>query len=119
MNKSLLAGVLLCFAAVAHAGVNVWTHHNDNSRTGANLSETQLTPANVNTTQFGKLWDYEVDSAIYAQPLIVQNVTIPGLGTHNVVIVATMNNTVYALDADNNSGANLAPLWETNFNDPA
>ena len=119
MKKQLLAAIALSFTAVAQAGVNVWTHRNDNNRTGANLSETQLTPANVNTTQFGKLWDYEVDSSVYAQPLIIQNVSIPGLGVHNVLLVATMNNTVYAFDADNNNGANVAPLWETNFNDPA
>ena len=75
-------------------------------------------PTNIKSGQFGKLWDYEVDSSIYGQPLIVQNVAIPGLGTHNLVIVATMNNTVYAFDADNNFGANVAPLWQTNFNDP-
>ena len=115
MRNVSFAGVLLaCFTAQAHAAVNVWTHHYDNSRTGTNLSETQLSPANVNSTQFGKLWDYEVDSQIYAQPLLVQNVTVPAKGTHNVVFVATMNNSVYAFDADNNSAANLAPLWVTN-----
>src|ERR1700759_1857034 len=101
MKKLLLAGVLMLAGAAAHAGVNVWTHHNDNNRTGANLSETQLTPANVNTGTFGKLWDYEVDSSVYAQPLIVQNVNISGLGVHNVLLIASMNNTVYAFDADN------------------
>jgi hypothetical protein len=119
MKKLPLAAALLFCASVVHAGVDVPMHHNDANHTGANLAETQLTPSNVNSAQFGKLWDYEVDSEVYAQPLIVQNVTIPGLGTHDVVIVATMNNTVYAFDADNNLGANVQPLWQTNFNDPA
>ena len=117
--KKIFLAMLLLVAATAHAGVSVWTHRNDNSRTGANLGETQLTPANINTAQFGKLWDYEVDASVYAQPLVIQGVTIPGLGTHNVLLVATMNNTVYAFDADTNAGQNVAPLWEVNFNDPA
>ncbi|HTV78400.1 MAG TPA: fibronectin type III domain-containing protein, partial [Steroidobacteraceae bacterium] len=119
MKNSALAAALLCASGVHAAGVNVLMHHNDTSHTGANLAETQLTTANVNSAQFGKLWDYEVDSEVYAQPLIIQGITIPGLGTHDLLIVATMNNTVYAFDADNNLGANVAPLWQTNFNDPA
>ena len=119
MKKLLLAALLFGATLVHAAGVNVLMHHNDSSHTGANLAETQLTPANVNSGQFGKLWDYEVDSEFYAQPLVVQGITIPGMGTHDLVIVATMNNTVYAFDADNNTGANVAPLWQTNFNDPA
>src|ERR1700720_2654562 len=72
--------------AQTYTGVLTW--HNDNQRTGQNLAETILTPANVNPKQFGKLFTYPVDGQIYAQPLYVYGVTIPGQGAHNVVYVA-------------------------------
>jgi hypothetical protein len=85
----------------------VFTYHNDPGRTGQNLNETILTPANVNPKRFGKLFSDPVDGFVYAQPLYVSNVVIPGQGAHNVVYVATQNDTVYALDADQPG----APLW--------
>lgn len=91
----------------------VLTQHNDNSRTGANLQEVQLTTSNVNQNQFGKLFTRQVDGQIYAQPLYVSNVTIPNKGTHNVVYVATMHNSVYAFDADDPHAA--APLWRASL----
>jgi Bacterial Ig-like domain (group 3)/MBG domain (YGX type)/PQQ enzyme repeat len=97
---------------VAAAQVNVYTRSNDNSRTGANLQETILTPANVNSTNFGKLFTIATDGQIYAQPLYVSNLAIAG-GTHNVVFVASMLNTVYALDADTG-----ATLWTQNYGSP-
>ncbi|HTS21077.1 MAG TPA: hypothetical protein VMN79_04630, partial [Casimicrobiaceae bacterium] len=100
------------------AQVSVWTHRYDNARTGANVAETQLNVSNVNSSQFGKLFSYAVDSDIYTQPLLIQGVSIPGKGTHNVVYVATTNNSVYAFDADNNLGANGTALWQVNFNGP-
>jgi hypothetical protein len=92
------------------AQVSVTTWRNDISRTGQNLSETILNPSDVNATQFGKLFSQPVDGYVYAQPLYMPNVTIAGV-SHNVVFVATENDSVYAFDADNNGGTNSSPLW--------
>ena len=92
----LLAAMLQLPQAQA---ANVLTQHNDLSRTGANTSETILTPANVNSNNFGKLFTDGVDGQVYAQPLYVENLSISG-GTHNVVFVCTESNSVYAFDAD-------------------
>jgi hypothetical protein len=120
--RCLLSALLLnaaLLSAPALAQVGQLTHHNDAARSGANLSETQLTTANVNVGQFGKLFSYPVDADIYAQPLVVPGIAIPGKGTHTVLYVTTMNNSVYAFDADTNQGANAQPLWQVNFNNPA
>jgi len=93
---------------------SVLTYHNDNQRTGANTAETTLTPANVNVKTFGKLYAFAVDSVIYGQPLYVPNVPINGIA-HNVVMVATENNTIYAFDADNKVST---PLWKAHVGIP-
>jgi IPT/TIG domain/Fibronectin type III domain/Abnormal spindle-like microcephaly-assoc'd, ASPM-SPD-2-Hydin len=89
-----------------------FTYHNDNLRTGQNNSETVLTPANVNPTQFGKLFSYSIDGIAFASPLYMAGVNIPGNGVHNVVYVATEHDSLYAFDAD---GLTANPLWHVSF----
>src|SRR5437879_11093749 len=110
----ILAGSLLS-AHPVRAHVRVSTYRNDNARMGQNPNETFLNPANVNPTAFGKLFSFPVDGYVYAQPLYVPNVDIPGQGRHNAVFVATEHNSVYAFDADN-PGAGL--LCAVSFIDP-
>jgi hypothetical protein len=78
---------------------DVLTFHNDNSRTGQALNEQILTPANVNTNHFGRLWVLNTDGKVDAQPLYAAGVPM-GQGLSNVLLVATENDTVYAFNAD-------------------
>jgi hypothetical protein len=120
MNKWLRLLVpsvaVLCLIFPAAQGslgqVNVVTQHNDVARTGQNLSETTLTPSNVNVNQFGLLFRNTVDNQVYAQPLAVSAVNIGG-GTHNVVYVATTSNSVYAFDGDTG-----AQYWHVSLGTP-
>lgn len=95
----------------------VTTYHNNLARDGTNTHEFALTPGNVNTTTFGKLFSCAVDGAIYAQPLWMPQISVNG-AKHNMVIVATMHDSVYAFDADANANP-CVPLWRANLLDTA
>lgn len=86
----------------------------DNARTGANLLETILTPQTVNAAQFGRITFFPVDGDVYAQPLYVPQLEIPGKGTHNVVFIAIEKDSIYAFDAD---ATFTEPLWQVSFVD--
>jgi len=89
----------------------VYTYHNDLQRTGQNLNEYALTPANVSSLAFKQLFSCPVDGYVYAQPLWVANLTVGG-ANHNVVFIATEHDSVYAFDADSPS---CLLLWKTSF----
>ena len=111
------APTLLLFVAVSVCGfpqTNVLTANYDNNRTSANLSETVLNTWNVNPAQFGKLYAYSVDGQVYAQPLYVSGVLMPTGAKRNVLIVATLHNSVYAFDADSAG----PPLWHVSLGKP-
>lgn len=112
-----LALCILCLFLItsvsAHDEVGVTTQRYDNARTGQNLSETILSTSNVSRVTFGKVFTRAVDDEIYAQPLYMSNVTVPDAGVRNVLYVATVNNTVYAFDADDPGAA--APLWRVDL----
>ncbi len=93
----------------------VLTYHNNLSRDGTNTHEFALTTSNVNTTTFGKLFSCQADGAIYAQPLWVPNLTVAG-ASHNVIIVATQHESLYAFDAD---ATPCTTLWHVNLVDSA
>ena len=103
----------LIIAAPLVAQVSVLTYQYDTTRAGVNSRERILTPANVNSKRFGKLFAVGVDGYIYGQPLYLPDVSIAG-GTHNVVFVATEHDSVYAFDADSPQ-----LLWQVSFLDPA
>jgi Carbohydrate binding module (family 6)/Malectin domain/Fibronectin type III domain/PQQ enzyme repeat len=105
--------LLIAASLPARAQVSYTTQHNDNQRSGDNLSETILNQSNVNVNTFGMLFKEAVDDEVYATPLYVPGLTING-ATHNVVFVATVNNSVYAFDADTGGAA----LWHTNYGTP-
>jgi len=95
--------------------VSVLTQHNDPARTGANLAETILSSESLARERFGKLFSLGVEGQIYAQPLVVGAVDIPGRGVRNVVYVATMHNNGYAFDADRREDA---PFWKVSLGTP-
>jgi outer membrane protein assembly factor BamB len=105
-HAAFLGVVLIALGAVSALASDVLTYHNDLSRTGQNLNETILTTSNVNSTGFGLLFTFSVDSTVDAQPLYVSSLTISGV-SHNVIYTVTENDSVYAFDADTG-----AQLWK-------
>src|SRR5258705_13880809 len=108
MLKRLLP--LLLLSAISVFAVDVTTYHNDNARTGQNLTETILTPSNVIAATFGKLFVIPVDGKVDAEPLYLSAVTFPGQGTHNALYVVSEHDSVYAFDADTG-----AQLWKVSL----
>jgi hypothetical protein len=94
--------------------VNVLTYHNDIFRTGLNGQETALTLQNVNASSFGKLFTDAVDGQVFAQPLVLTDIAIPGKGFHDLLFVVTEHDSIYAFDA-----ANGALYWHDSFINPS
>ena len=117
---------LLSVPLVAHTGRgDVLTSRQDDERTGAALSERLLTPAAIeqasNPDAFGLLFSYPLAVGgvpagdVYAQPLYVANVGLPGHGTVNLLLVATMKNVVFAFDADGPHANQDGLVWRTSL----
>ncbi len=117
MNRLIICRILfcVCFAlciSVVQAQTDVLMQHNDLGRTGWNKQETALSTANVNSGTFGILYSRPVDDQVYAQPLVASGVSIPSVGSRNIVFVCTVNNTIYAFDADDGS---INAYWQKNY----
>ncbi|MGA9530131.1 MAG: Ig-like domain-containing protein [Terriglobales bacterium] len=110
--RSLPVLVFLCALLVgsAWAQIEVPTSRGNNARWGANTNETILTPSNVNSNSFGRLFSVPIDYQSLTQPLYMPQVTIPGQGVHNVIYLATQADSVYAFDADNGT-----QLWHVDL----
>jgi hypothetical protein len=119
MCASFVALATIVFVSGAGAQtatpVNIPIWRFDNANSGMNLQERLLTPANVNSTSFGKLFSYAVDGYIYAQPLYMSGLTMPNGKAHNVLYVATEHDSVYAFDADSDLGPDALPLWQASL----
>src|SRR5215467_4321313 len=113
MKRLAICLFLLNFAASTKP--QVLTSQYDNQRTGATLSEKSLSPQKVNSSTFGKLGTFKVDGPVYAQPLYVPSIDVPGKGKHNLLFVATEHDSVYAFDAD---APGEPALWQVSFLDP-
>jgi len=107
ISAAVFAVSLLAAGSYYAFAQNVLTYHNNNARTGLNAAETTLNLSNVNDSTFGKLFTLTVDGLVDAEPLYLSAEPIQGSGTHNLLIVATENDSVYAFDADTGS-----PIWQ-------
>jgi hypothetical protein len=116
-SKGIALLAVLCISATGllcqtPTPVPVLTWRYDLTHAGENTQETALTPANVNPQSFGKLFSLHVDSTVYAQPLYVPALKMSDGLVHNVLFVATENDSIYAFDADSNGGASAKPIWQ-------
>src|SRR5271167_3350874 len=113
--RKITFNLAFCFLSVflPATAQDVLTYHNDNARTGQNLNETILNLTNVSSNTFGRLFTISVDGKVDAQPLYASAVSIPGMGTHNVLFVETEHDSVYALDAGTG-----AVLWQVSLLKP-
>jgi len=117
LKALVLAAGIFFLSAGARAQTAVAMSQYEPGRTAANLDEHLLNPSNVSPATFGKLFARSVDDSVYASPLIVPNLPMPGFGSRNVLFVATMGNTVYAFDADDPAASQ--PFWSRNLGAPA
>jgi len=112
-NITSSVATLTVNASTGGSSIDVITYHYDNLRTGQNVNEMTLTPANVNATAFGKLGEFAVDGLVDAQPLLVSNLAIPGKGNKNVLYAVTENDSIYAFDADSITSSGGTVLWQS------
>ncbi len=111
LSAQYASALLLAAIAIPAIAQKVTTSQYDNARLGANRIETILTPRNVNAQRFGKLFTLKVDGDVYAQPLFLSGVEIPGKGRHDVLFIATEHDSVYAFDATTPG----PPLWQVSL----
>jgi hypothetical protein len=116
IGKALMTSLLLVCSITClgqTSGPQVLTQHNDAQRSGLNDLENLLTPTLVNSSRFGKLFDWNVRDKVYAQPLYMKQLNINGRIRRGVVFIATANNDVFAFDA--HQADERKPLWERNL----
>jgi hypothetical protein len=116
--RACLIAVGMIFVLPHAPAQDVTTWHYDMRRTGVQPTETHLTPANVNPQQFGKVFTFAVTGDVYAQPLYLSQYTMNDGLVHNVLIVATAQDYIYAFDADGNNPAQ-GYLWSRSLLGPA
>ena len=121
IQGTLLSALMVLAVApvsLAQSPIDVTTWRYDTTHAGQNTAETTLTPSNVASGTFGKLFSQAVDGYVYAQPLYVNGITMNDGLVHNVLIVATEHDSLYAFDADTNGGANAQPIWQVSLLEP-
>jgi hypothetical protein len=111
-NITSNAATLTVNPSTGGSSIDVVTYHYDNFRTGQNVNEMTLTPANVKVGTFGKLGEFGVDGLVDAQPLLVSNLAIPGKGNKNVLYAVTEHDSIYAFDADSITASGGTVLWQ-------